>query len=253
MKVKTTTRNFIGLAVMGLSLAACASAQSDGLDTAQIDDPFESTNRAVFGFNNAVDDALITPLAETYNQVLPDPVKTGVTNVLRNLRSPVNFGNQILQGDVGGAGDVVLRAIVNTLIGVGGIFDVAGAEGIEHEYEDFGQTLGSWGVGHGPYFVVPVLGPTTLKDSTGFIVDGLADPLRWYAMNTDRQGLYYGKTALQYLSLRASLVDVLADLEKSSIDYYAATRSAYYQSRAALQEDRDGESGYSPAIPDYDE
>lgn len=253
MTVKTKIRNFIGVAAMGLSLAACSSTSSDGLGGSEISDPFETSNRAVFKFNNAVDGAFIHPLAETYNQGLPDPVKTGVTNVLRNLRSPVNLGNQLLQGDLEGAGNVVLRAIVNTTVGVGGVFDVAGAEGYEYEFEDFGQTLGVWGVGHGPYFVVPVMGPTTLKDSAGFIVDGFADPLRWYSNNVDKPGIYYGKVGLEYMTLRASLVDVLEDLERSSIDYYAATRSAYYQSRAALQEDRNSDSGYSPSIPDYDE
>jgi phospholipid-binding lipoprotein MlaA len=237
-----------------LTLSACANTASEPVlagDT-EISDPFESTNRAVFSFNTAVDKAIIHPVAKGYNKVVPEPARTGVENVLRNLKSPVTFANQALQGDVEGAGNVLVRAVVNTLIGVGGLFDVAGSEGIAYEPEDFGQTLAKWGVGHGPYLVVPIIGPSSLRDYVGYAVDSFADPLRWYLFNVDKEGLYYGKLGVEYLSLRASLVDVLEELEKSSIDYYAATRSAYYQHREALVNDQDSELGGGGAdIPDY--
>ncbi|MCB1563799.1 MAG: VacJ family lipoprotein [Alphaproteobacteria bacterium] len=216
-------------------------------------DPFEETNRQVFAFNNAVDKAVIHPIAKGYNEVVPQPARTGITNVLRNLKTPTTLANQLLQGDLEGAGNVVLRGVINTLIGVGGLFDVAGAENIPYEPEDFGQTLGKWGVDHGPYLVVPIIGPSSTRDYAGFFIDSLADPLRWYLFNIDEEGIYYGKVGMEYLTLRADLVDVLEDLEKSSIDYYAATRSAYYQRREALVEDQDPESMSAPAIPDYDE
>lgn len=242
------------LSIIALSLSSCASDQDtlsmDG--QAAIYDPLEESNRRVFAFNNAVDDAIIHPIAKGYNTVVPKPVRTGADNVLKNLKSPTTFMNQVLQGDLKGAGDVLVRTVVNTLIGVGGIFDVAGHEGIEYEPEDFGQTLGTWGVDHGPYLVVPILGPSSARDYVGYFVDSFADPLRWYLFNIEEEGIYYGKAGADYLNLRASLVDVLESLEKSSIDYYAATRSAYYQRREALLEDRNANTTPA-AIPDYDD
>ncbi|MEM7651289.1 MAG: VacJ family lipoprotein [Pseudomonadota bacterium] len=246
---------FIGLFAAVLLVSACASDNSDGVMAGDVvvSDPFESTNRAVFSFNNAVDDAIIHPIAKGYNAVLPAPARTGVDNALKNLRSPVNFANQVLQGDLDGAGDVFVRAVINTLLGLGGLVDLAGHEGIEYEVEDFGQTLAKWGVDHGPYLVVPIVGPSSARDYVGFAVDAFADPLRWYLFNIGQEGIFYGKAGLEYLNLRASLVEVLEDLEKSSIDYYAATRSAYYQRREALVNDQGSDVVTAPAIPDYDD
>jgi phospholipid-binding lipoprotein MlaA len=219
----------------------------------EIDDSFENTNRAVFSFNTAVDDAVIHPVVKGYRAVVPDPAREGLRNVLRTLKSPVTFGNQVLQGDVEGATNVVMRTVINVFVGLGGVFDVAGSEGIPYEAEDFGQTLAVWGVDHGPYLVVPFLGPSSVRDYAGYAVDGFADPLRWYLFNIDEDGLYYTKVALDYLDLRESLVDVLEDLQTSSIDYYAATRSIYYQRRQALVEDRSDSAGDAPEIPNYDQ
>ncbi|MCC6597822.1 MAG: VacJ family lipoprotein [Alphaproteobacteria bacterium] len=242
----------LALAVLGMGACSTGNAESVRAGDVEIHDPFEGTNRAVFAFNNKVDDIIIHPIAKGYNTVVPKPARTGVDNVLRNLKSPVTFANQALQGDVGGAGNVFVRTVINTLLGFGGLFDVAAAEGIEYEQEDFGQTLATWGVGHGPYLVVPIIGPSSLRDYVGYAVDSFADPLRWYLFNIDHEEIYYGKVGMEYLTLRASLVDVLEDLEKSSIDYYAATRSAYYQRRAALVNDQNPETAASSDIPDYD-
>lgn len=241
------------LTITAMAITSCASSGGSGVSggDAEIQDPFESTNRAVFSFNTAVDKAIIHPVAKGYNAVVPQPARTGVENVLRNLKSPVTFANQALQGDVEGAGNVLVRAVVNTLIGVGGLFDVAGSEGIAYEPEDFGQTLAKWGVGHGPYLVVPIIGPSSMRDYVGYAVDSFADPLRWYLFNVDKEGLYYGKLGVEYLALRASLVDTLEELQKSSIDYYAATRSAYYQHREALVNDQDSSLSGGANIPDY--
>lgn len=245
------------LATVGcLFLASCASDKEPiYVGDIQVDDRYESYNRGVFAFNDAVSDAVIHPVVKGYRTVVPTPARTGVRNVLRTLRSPVNLGNEILQGDVEGAGNVVKRTIINVLLGVGGVFDLAGHEGIEYEAEDFGQTLAVWGVDHGPYLVVPFLGPSSLRDYTGYFVDGFADPLRWYLFNIGEEGIYYTKVGLDYLDLRESLIDVLEELETSSVDYYAATRSIYYQRRQALVEDR-AKNGMTTApadIPDYDD
>lgn len=241
-----------------LFLASCASNQEQiYVGDIKVDDRFESSNRMVFAFNDTVNDAVIHPVVKGYRMAVPSPARTGLRNVLRTLRAPVNLGNQVLQGDVEGAGNVVTRTIINVLVGVGGIFDVAGYEGMEYESEDFGQTLAVWGVDHGPYLVLPLIGPSSLRDYTGYLVDGFADPLRWYLFNIEEEGIYYTKVGLDYLDLRESLIDVLEELEASSIDYYAATRSIYYQRREALVEDRarGGAGGVSNMadFPEYDD
>jgi phospholipid-binding lipoprotein MlaA len=226
------------LLVAGTSLVLGACSTNSEYREGSLTDPFESSNRTIFAFNKAVDKAVIHPVVKGYRFIVPEPGRKGVRNFLRNLKSPVTLANEVLQGDVDGAGKVVLRAVVNTLVGVGGVFDVAGSEGYEYEQEDFGQTLGAWGVGHGPYLVLPILGPSSARDYAGYIVDSFADPIRWYLFNTDNEGWYYAKVGADYLDLRESLVDVLEELEKSSIDYYAAVRSTYYQRREALVRDQ---------------
>ncbi len=250
-------KNFLRATILGLlsavALTGCMTTEPRGIDGAEINDPFENYNRKVFSFNKAVDAAFINPVVKTYKTVVPNPAQTGLDNALKNLRSPTTFMNEVLQGDLDGAGNVLKRAVINTLLGFGGIFDLAGHEGIMYEAEDFGQTLASWGVDHGPYLVVPVIGPSSTRDYAGFFVDSIADPLRWYAHNVDKEGIYYGKVALDYLNLRASLIDVLEELEASSIDYYAATRSAYYQRREALVNDQNPDDAAYVDIPDYDD
>lgn len=257
MAMKNTKFNYyflLALAFALVGLSGCASEETTTMaGNIPVSDPFEDTNRAIFSFNNAVDDAVIHPIAKGYKAVIPAPARTGVDNALKNLRSPVDFSNQILQGDLDGARVVFVRAAVNSLLGIGGLVDLAGHEGIEYEFEDFGQTLAVWGLDHGPYLVVPILGPSSMRDYVGYAVDSFMDPLRWYLFNIDEAHIYYGKVGVNYLNLRANLVDVLEDLEKSSIDYYAATRSAYYQRRDALVKDQNPDDAASPAIPDYED
>jgi phospholipid-binding lipoprotein MlaA len=239
----------------GSMLSGCASMK-DGVTTqheAGIYDPFESSNRMVMSFNQAVDSVVINPVIKGYRTVAPQPVRSGIRNFLRNLRSPITLANQLLQGDLPGARDVVVRTAVNTTVGIGGIFDVAGYEGIPYEPEDFGQTLAVWGVGNGPYMVVPFIGPSSVRDYSGYFVDGMADPLRMYLHNIDENGIYYAKSGVDYLDIRESLFDSLGELKASSVDYYAAVRSTYYQHRQALIEDHKGTATTSiPAIPDYE-
>ncbi len=226
-----------------------APAAGDGSDVGGLSDPLEGSNRRIFAFNNAVDHAVINPIVKGYRFVVPEPGRKGLRNVLRNLKSPTTFANQLLQGDIGGAADVVGRFVINSTVGVLGIFDIADRMGIHYEAEDFGQTLAVWGVGHGPYVVVPILGPSSIRDYTGYFVDGYADPLRWYLFNIDKEELYYAKLGLDYLDLRESLIDVLEDLEKNSIDYYAAVRSTYAQRREALKNDEATNS--APSAEDF--
>lgn len=237
-------------ALMG-ALVLCMSTPAPAQE---ISDPFEGTNRAVFAFNQKVDDVIIDPALETYRFVVPSPAREGAHNFLFNLRSPIRFGNQLLQGDLEGAGNELFRTVVNSFIGFG-LFDVAAHEGYAAQSEDFGQTLAVWGVGHGPYVVVPLVGPSSMRDYVGYAVDGFADPLRFWAFNVDKSGRFYTKAIADYVDLRNELKDVLDELEFSSIDYYAAVRSTYVQARDALVRDEKGsavEASQAPAIPDYE-
>jgi len=224
-----------------LFLISCSHNQNNEMDfhsETMIYDPYEEYNRHVFAFNHKFDNYFIHPVVRGYRTVAPEPVRNGVRNALRNLNSPVTFINQVLQGDLEGAGTVLVRASINSLLGLGGLIDLAAHEGIEYESEDFGQTLAVWGVPHGPYMVVPFIGPSSARDYTGYFADGAMDPLRWYLFNIEEEPLYYTKFGVGYLDIRDSLMDVLIDLESSSIDYYASVRSTYYQQRQALTEDR---------------
>lgn len=243
---------FTIVAAMALSLGACSTTSSGDADMSEVYDPMEGVNRGIFAFNDALDTILFEPVAMGYRFVAPQPVRTGVRNFLRNLKSPTQIANQTLQGDLGGAANDVGRFVVNSTVGVLGLVDVAAMIGLPYEQEDFGQTLGVWGLGHGPYMVLPLMGPSSLRDASGMLVDGYADPLRIYLYNTNQEEWHYARIAATAISTREELLDVLEDLQKNSFDYYAAMRSAYIQRRAALVKDKDPETAAAPAIPDFD-
>ncbi len=238
-------------AVCTLALGACATAQPRTAQDGSMPDPLEGYNRAMFKANDAIDRAVLEPVARGYRYVTPQPVRKGVSNVLKNLKSPVNMANQLLQGDFKGLSNDFIRFAVNTTVGVGGLFDVAGNHGYKYEQEDFGQTLASWGVGHGAYFVIPVLGPSSLRDGTGMLVDSVADPLNLYLYNTDNEGWVYARWGVTLLSTREELLEAVDDLRRHSIDYYATARSAYAQRREALLNDQKPDMTAAPSIPDY--
>lgn len=224
-------------------LSACSSVgQGD------VADPAEGLNRGIFKFNDAVDTVVLKPVAEGYRAGVPKPARVGVRNVLRNLKSPTVVANDVLQGNITRAGNDMTRFFANTLFGLGGLVDVAGSEGVKYNEEDFGQTLGTWGVHNGPYLVLPFFGPSTVRDTTGLIVDTYADPVRLWMSNTDRQAEMYGRVVVASVDKREELLDALADLKKNSIDYYAATKSAYIQKRAALVSNN-GEGTSLPDMP----
>jgi phospholipid-binding lipoprotein MlaA len=238
-------------ATMALSLGACSTTRADA--DAEIYDPGEGFNRAVFAFNDAVDTILLEPVAMGYRFLAPQPVRTGVRNFLRNLKSPMQVVNQTLQGDLRGSANDVGRFVVNSTVGVLGLVDVAAMMGMPYEQEDFGQTLAVWGVGHGPYIVMPIMGPSSLRDATGMMVDSYADPLRLYLYNTHQEEWHYARIGLTAISTREELLDLLDDLQKNSFDMYASLRSIYIQRRAALVNDQNPELAASPSIPDYEQ
>ena len=243
--------------IMALAVLVSACGSSDKapvyVNDIQVDDRWESYNRYVFDFNDTVDEFFLEPLAKGYRAITPDFAETGIRNMLRNLRSPLDLGNQLLQGDFEGGLEVVTRTLINTSFGVGGFVDLAGHAGIPYEREDFGQTLAVWGVDYGPYFVAPLYGPGTIRDHSANVAENIVNPLRLYLFNTDDSEIYYAITATGLIGRRAELLDVLADLKESSIDYYAAVRSLYYQNRNAEIQDMDEDSESLPDVPDFDE
>lgn len=222
-------KRIIAFGAVSLLLTACSTNRGEG-----ISDPIEGVNRGVFKFNDVVDTAVLKPVAEGYRAGVPKPARVGVRNALRNLKSPQIVANDLLQGNVVAACDGLTRFLANTLLGFGGTIDVAGAEGVKYKEEDFGQTLGVWGVGTGPYVVLPFFGPSSARDTAGLAVDLYTDPIRLVLENTDHYVASYTRSTVAVVDKREELLDVLADLKKNSIDYYAATKSAYTQRREAL-------------------
>src|SRR5210317_1207092 len=201
-----------------------------------IKDCFEGLNRATFAFNQGLDKALIKPLAEGYRK-LPDTVQKGTSNAVKNLSTLVTIPNNILQGDVKTAMINTARLVVNTTVGLLGTIDVANKVGFpKYEKEDYGQTLGAWGVGPGCYIVLPVLGPSTLRDTAGSFVNVLGgDP--WYNASIHgnneflNEGVYIASKGLDGIDFRSENLESLNNLEKNSIDFYASLRSLYLQDR----------------------
>jgi len=203
---------------------------------AEVKDCFESINRGIFAFNQGLDKAVFKTLSKGYRK-LPQPVRSGTSNVLSNLGNVVTIPNNILQGQMKDASMNSLRLIINSTLGIAGIFDVASYYGIEkRDKEDYGQTLGTWGVGEGCYFVLPVLGPSTVRDSIGSLVNVMGGDA-WYNVTVANDTQYFNE-ADYYLSRVTSGVDFRAknlesfdSLEKTSIDLYASIRSLYLQDR----------------------
>ncbi len=220
-----------------------ANAGSDGNlklkkenQTKEIKDCFEKLNRATFAFNQGLDKAIIKPLAEGYRN-LPDPIQRGTSNAVKNLSTLITIPNNVLQGDVKTALINTGRLVVNTTVGLLGTIDVANKMGFpKYIKEDYGQTLGAWGIGPGCYVVLPVLGPSTLRDTAGSFANVMGgDP--WYNASVHgnneflSEGLYMTSKALSGIDFRADNIESFENLEKNSIDFYASVRSLYVQDR----------------------
>jgi phospholipid-binding lipoprotein MlaA len=213
----------------GIQLSGCAAVRNTE-GPQDINDPFESFNRASFEVTLAADKAIMRPTAVGYRRIVPEPMRTVVRNFLNNLDSPVIFTNDVLQGSVDRAGVTLLRAGINTTLGLGGLVDVAHRWGYIRHSEDFGQTLGVYGVGEGPYLFVPFVGPGNPRDVVGWGVDFLFDPIT-YAQWREKQWWQVGRTAVDFVDLRARNIETLDDVERSSLDFYASLRSLYRQTR----------------------
>lgn len=220
---------------LALSVGACATTEQTS--HADVYDPLEPMNRAVFAFNEGLDFIILNPVIEIYRFIVPDPIRVAVGNVLSNLKSPVYLANELLQGDIDGAATVTQRFVFNTFTGFGGILDTASWEGITYEPEDFGQTLAVWGVGSGPYLVLPMIGPSNVRDTVGMVGDMAMDPLNWYMWNNDKDDLATGRMVATYLTAKDRVYDMQKDLKVNSLDYYAAVRSIMTQRRNAVIND----------------
>lgn len=227
-------------------LAGCAT--TPGQDRLAERDPLQGFNRAMWGFNRGVDKVVLRPVSGVYRTVTPRPARRGLSRILANLAEPFSFVNNLLQGKPDRAFTNLGRFVVNSTIGVGGLADHATGMGLKPGYEDFGQTLAAWGTNGGPYLVLPILGPSTLRDGVGMVVAQLADPyrvcLRKCGLTNTQQ---YGANAAEIVSIRAGLTESGADaLLDASLDPYATAKSAYLQRRRAAILDQDSVGGAVP-------
>jgi len=199
----------------------------------QVNDPIEPLNRAVFDFNDTLDTYAIRPVAQGYRDVVPQFGRDRIHDFLQNLHSPLIFVNDLLQGESDRAVQTFFRAAFNTTFGVLGLVDIATAAGIPAHDEDFGQTLAVWGIGDGPYLVLPLFGPSNPRDAFGLAVESYADPVGIGLSNIGYQEANWGRTALDGLDKREAMLDPLDDVKRTSLDFYASLRSLYRQHRAA--------------------
>ncbi|WP_448207882.1 MlaA family lipoprotein [Azospirillum sp. sgz302134] len=253
MKLANLTRSLLrtaAVAALALTVSACATAPSNSDAEATVSDPLEVPNRFVFAANEAVDILLIRPVTEVYVGVTPDPVREAVHNFIQNLMSPLYIANNLLQGDFDGAQVATGRFMANTILGVAGFADVATGLGLPEKPKDFGQTLGVWGLGSGPYLVLPLVGPSNARDAVGYGVDTVADPLRLWGYATDHRGLLTARTGTSGIDRRSQLLREVDDLRRSSVDYYATVRSLYSQQREAAV--RGNAAPAAPEYPDFD-
>ena len=200
-------------------------------------DPLEGVNRMIFSFNEGIDVVFLRPLAEIYRFVLPDFVLDRIEHAFINVREPLSVINHALQGNVTKAGESTLRFVVNSTVGLGGMFDVMGDQSADN-LTGFGDTLAAWGVGHGAYLVLPLIGPSSLRDTVGLGVDYYTDPvavaLRSDTFNVDHPDtIYTGIRAGSGFDARSRLIKQVDDIRRNSLDVYAAVRSIYAQRRAA--------------------
>ena len=237
-------RRLVGLLAALTLVAGCASqpkSQDDGWpasgdqEIAEVDqenDPLEVLNRLTFSFNLALDTFVFQPAAATYRFLLPVEVRDSVRNTLRNLRGPLILINDVLQGEFERAETTLVRFLVNSTVGVLGLFDVAADMGYPYHKEDFGQTLGAHGVGEGFYLVLPVFGPSNPRDGVGMLADIYLDPLTYAAQAADAEAYLVARTVIEGIDLRSRNIETVDDLKRDSIDFYARVRSLYRQSRA---------------------
>lgn len=221
--------HFINATEPNRSTYDLSDIDSSDVPEVKINDPLETYNRGMFQLNKGLDKIVLKPVASMYNDLTPNWCQDRVTSFFQNLHEPVNIGNSILQGDVTGAANSIGRFITNTILGLGGLFDVAyqASEDLKYNRQDFGLTLRSYGADTGPYLVLPVIGPSSFRDAPSLLIDYAADPFNHYA----KRKLIVAKTVTDMIVTRAQLLEALEKIEETSIDEYSTIRSIYFQKR----------------------
>lgn len=250
----------LALAVALLTVTGCATRPpaSDREAVAEYEarnDPLEPFNRRVYALNQALDALFLKPAAIFYRALTPPPVRTGVSNFLHNMKSPVILANDLMQAEFGRAGDTAARFAINSTIGIAGLADPAADHfGIKRHGEDFGQTLAVWGVGEGPFLMLPLLGPSNPRDAVGYAVDSFVlDPFAWWVRirNDDRALYSYLRTGMTAVDARSTNFEAIEDIERNSLDPYAALRSLYRQFRS--KEIHQGQTPANFDVPDFED
>jgi len=209
--------------------SAAADWEEDFVEFADADvnDPLETPNRLIFAMNEMLDVVVFQPAAASYRFMLPDGVRDSVRSFMRNLRGPVILANDVFQGDEERVNTTFARLVINSTLGVAGLFDVADGMGYPFHKEDFGQTLGFYGAGEGFYLVLPIFGPSSARDGTGLVVDTLMDPFRYIFS----QQIQLARFATECVDLRSRNIEAVEELKRDSVDFYARIRSLYRQHR----------------------
>ena len=221
----------IGLLLLIAAFAGgCASSNTPG-------DPLEGFNRAMFGFNEGVDNAVLRPVASGYKAVVPEPARDCVGNVFSNINDIFVSVNSLLQGKVGDAVSDACRVVINTTVGLLGCFDVASKAGLEKHNRDFGQTFGKWGIASGPYLVLPFLGPSSFRDGVGTMIYAYLDPV--WADHVPTRNVAF---SLRTVNRRSELLDASNVLEEAALDKYSFVRDAYLQRRRGMVEEERSEA-----------
>jgi phospholipid-binding lipoprotein MlaA len=229
-----------------LVLGACATS-----GVKNPDDPYEGFNRKMYGFNDSLDRAVLEPVAKGYRAITTKPIRKGVTNFTNNLGEPLTFTNELLQFKIPDAAGTFGRFVVNSTVGVAGLFDPATSFGIKRQDEDFGQTLGVWGVKPGPYLVLPFLGSTSPRDLIGQGVDIGLNPIN-YAQFDGANALRISNWVLGGLSARESAIETIDDVRQTQLDPYTTLRRFYVRSRAAAIRNSEPATNPVEEVPDYE-
>jgi phospholipid-binding lipoprotein MlaA len=237
----------------GLSLSACATAPSNQAELAEfraMNDPLEPANRVIFDVNDFLDRLIAAPLAGLYRVTVPPPLRDRLANLLSNMSEPVILANNLMQGEFKRAEATLGRFAANTTLGVGGIFEVANGLGLQQQRGDFGQTLHVWGVSSGPYLVLPLFGPSNVRDTVGLIADTFMSPWKYVtglSSNDIRNKYVYSDMGASALVRREAVMDSYSALREGSLDFYSQMRSVYRQHRAKQLGDT------QPILPQFDD
>lgn len=233
-----------------LQYAASAASDIGDLSVAEADqgdgDPFEVFNRFMFAINETLDVFIIRPVAVTYRFWVPEGVRDSVQNFLRNLSGPIIFVNDVLQGDLQRAETTGSRFFINTVLGLG-FFDHASGLGLVYHDEDFGQTLAVYGLGEGAYLVLPLFGPSSVRDGVGLLVDSIIDPVNYALREADENDLILARSAATGIDLRSRNIESLDEAKRDALDFYARVRSLWRQQRDA-EIRNEGEAGPNPNL-----